>query len=68
MQVAIYVVLWFMVPIASLVLVIVRPGAALGWLEAATAWVRRHEHGVLVISSLLLGLYLLAKGAANLLD
>ena len=37
LQVALYDALWFMIPIASLVLVIVRPGAALAWLEAATA-------------------------------
>ena len=37
-----------MIPIASLVLAIVRPGAALAWLEAATARARAHEHAVIV--------------------
>src|SRR5215213_5088575 len=66
-QVAIYDALWFVIPLASLVLIIVRPGAALRYLEAATVWARRHEHGVLVAGSLALGGYLLAKGTANLL-
>jgi hypothetical protein len=66
-QVAIYDALWFLVPLASLVLVVVRPGAALLYLEAATAWVRRHEHAVLVAGSLVLGSYLVIKGTASLL-
>jgi hypothetical protein len=67
LQVAIYDALWFLVPLASLVLVVVRPGAALAYLDAATAWVRRHEHAVLVAGSLVLGAYLVAKGTASLL-
>jgi Sap, sulfolipid-1-addressing protein len=68
LQVAIYVALWFLVPIASLVLVLVRPGAALAFLDAATEWVRRHEHAILVSGSLVLGGYLLVKGTAGLLS
>jgi hypothetical protein len=67
LQVAIYDALWFLVPLASLVLVVVRPGAALAYLDAATAWVRRHEHAILVAGSLALGGYLVAKGTASLL-
>jgi hypothetical protein len=66
-RVAIYDALWFMVPLAALVLVIVRPGAALLYLEHATAWVRRHEHAVLLAGSLALGGYLLVKGTTTLL-
>ena len=66
LRVAIYDALWFMVPLASLVLVLVRPGAALIHLEHATAWVRRHEHAVLVAGSLVLGGYLVVKGTASL--
>jgi Sap, sulfolipid-1-addressing protein len=66
-QVAIYDALWFLVPLASLVLVVVRPGAAPVYLDAATAWVRRHEHAILVSGSLVLGGYLVGKGAASLL-
>jgi Sap, sulfolipid-1-addressing protein len=66
-QVAIYDALWFVVPIASLVLVILRPGTALAYLDSGTAWVRSHEHAILVSGSLVLGGYLVAKGMASLL-
>jgi hypothetical protein len=67
LAVAVYDVLWFLVPLASLVLVVVRPGAAVVHLEAATAWAGRHEHAVLVTGSLVLGGYLVVKGSASLL-
>jgi hypothetical protein len=67
LQVAVYNALWFLVPIASLVLTVTRPGAARAYLDAATAWVRRHEHAVLTTGSFLIGGYLLAKGAERLL-
>ena len=67
LQVAIYDALWFLVPIASLVLVVVRPGAALSYLDAATVWVRSHEHAVLVTGSFVLGGCLVVKGTASLL-
>ncbi len=67
LQVAIYDALWFLVPLASLVLAVVRPGAARAYLDEATAWVRRHEHAVLVSGSLVLGGYLVVKGTARLL-
>jgi Sap, sulfolipid-1-addressing protein len=66
LRVAIYDALWFLIPLASLVLVLVRPGAALIYLEEATALVRRHEHAVLVAGSLALGGYLLVKGTVTL--
>ena len=66
LRVAIYDALWFLIPLASLVLVLVRPGIALIYLEAATAWVRRHEHAVLVAGSLVLGGYLVVKGTVSL--
>jgi hypothetical protein len=68
LQVAIYDALWFLVPLASLVLVVVRPGAALALLDAATAWARRHEQTILVSGSLVFGGYLVAKGTATLLS
>jgi hypothetical protein len=68
LQVAIYDVLWFLVPLVSLALAVVRPGVALAYLDAATAWVRRHEHAILVWGSLVLGSYLLGKGTASLLS
>jgi hypothetical protein len=66
LRVAIYDALWFLVPLASLVLVLVGPGAALVYLEDATAWIRRHEHAVLVAGSLALGGYLVVKGTVSL--
>ena len=67
LQVAIYDALWFLVPLAALVLVVVRPDAALAHLDAATARVRRHEHAILVPGLLVLGAYLVVKGMASLL-
>jgi Sap, sulfolipid-1-addressing protein len=67
LQVAIYDALWFLVPLVSLVLVVVRPDAALAYLDAATAWARRHEQAILVSGSLVLGSYLVVKGTASLL-
>ncbi len=67
LQVAIYDALWFLVPIASLVLAVVRPGAARAYLDTATNWVRRHEHAVLVSGSLVIGGYLVVKGTVRLL-
>jgi hypothetical protein len=67
LQVAIYDVLWFLVPVASLALAVVRPGAARAYLDAGTAWVRRNEHAVLVAGSIVLGGYLVVKGTARLL-
>jgi hypothetical protein len=67
LQVAIYDVLWFLIPLASLVLAVLRPGAVRAYLDTATAWVRDHEHAVLVSGSLVLGGFLVFKGTARLL-
>ena len=67
LQVAIYDALWFLVPLASLVLAVVRPSAAVAYLDAGTAWVRRHEHAIVVSGSFVLGAYLVVRGAAGLL-
>ena len=67
LQVAIYDALWFLVPLASLVLAVVRPVAARAYLDAATAWVRRREHAILVSGSLVVGGYLVVKGTTRLL-
>jgi hypothetical protein len=49
------------------VLVVMRPGTAGAFLDAATAWVGRHEHAILVSGSLVLGGYLVVRGTASLL-
>ena len=51
LQVAIYDALWFVIPLASLALAVMRPRAARAYLDAATAWVRRHERAVLIAGS-----------------
>jgi hypothetical protein len=65
--VALYTALWFVVPLASLILVMVRPRAAVRYLETATAWVRRHEHAVLVVGLVAIGGYSVVKGTVGLL-
>jgi len=67
LQVAIYDALWFVVPLATLALVVVRPDAALAYLDGATAYVRGHEHAILLFGSLVIGGYLVVKGTASLL-
>ena len=66
-RVALYDALWFLIPLAALALVVLRPGAALVYLEDATAWAQRHERVLLVAGSLVLGAYLVAKGLAALI-
>ena len=67
LQVATYDALWFLVPLAALALVVVRPDAALAYLDGATAYVRGHEHAILVCGSLAIGGYLVVKGTGSLL-
>ena len=66
-QVALYDALWFLIPLAALALVVLRPGAALVYLEDGTAWAQRHERVLLVGGALVLGAYLIAKGLAALI-
>jgi hypothetical protein len=68
LEVALYAVLWLVVPLISLVLAIARPGAAAVYLERATAWALRHEQVVLVVGSLVVGIYFVAKGTVQLLS
>jgi hypothetical protein len=68
LEVALYAVLWLLVPLISLILVIARPGAAVVYLERGTAWARRHERVVLVVGSLVVGIYFVVKGTVQLLD
>jgi hypothetical protein len=68
LEVALYAVLWLLVPLASLILVIVRPGAGVVYLERATAWARCHEQVVLVVGSLVVGVYFVVKGTVGLIS
>jgi Sap, sulfolipid-1-addressing protein len=66
-ELAIYNVLWFAIPIAALALAILRPGSAPGYLDHATRWGRAHEQGLVFATFALLGIYLTIKGAVRLL-
>ena len=65
-QVGIYNVLWFAVPLAALALAVLRPGRAPEYLERPTNWGRRHEQGLVFATLILLGTYLVIKGAVRL--
>jgi hypothetical protein len=65
-EVAIYNMLWFVVPLAALALAILRPGRAADYLDRATRWGRQHEQGLVSATFALLGTYLTIKGAVRL--
>jgi hypothetical protein len=65
-EVAIYNLLWFVVPLVALALAILRPGRAADYLDRATLWGRQHEQGVVSATFALLGTYLTIKGAVQL--
>ena len=65
-EVAIYNLLWFAVPLAALALAVLRPGRAADYLDRATLWGRQHEQGLVSAVFALLGVYLTIKGAAQL--
>ena len=65
-EVAIYNLLWFAVPLAALALAILRPGRAADYLDRATRWGRQHEQGLVSATFALLGAYLTIKGAVEL--
>ena len=65
-EVGLYNALWFALPLAALALAILRPGRAPEYLERATAWGRRHEQGLVFTILILIGSYLVIKGAIRL--
>jgi len=65
-QVAIYNLLWFAVPLAALTLAILRPGRAPAYLESAIRRGREHEQGIVFATMGLLGIFLTIKGAVVL--
>jgi len=66
-QVGLYNVLWFAIPLGALVLAIRSPGTARVYLDRATAFARRHQELLLVITFGALGAYLVVKGLAHLI-
>ncbi len=66
-QVGLYNLLWFAIPLASLVLAIRSPGTARVYLDRATALARRHQERLLVLTFGALGAYLVVNGLAHLI-
>jgi hypothetical protein len=66
-EVGLYNLLWFGVPLAALALAVLRPGRAAGYLDRATRWGRQHEQGIVTATFVLLGVYLTIKGSVSLL-
>jgi hypothetical protein len=65
-EVGLYNLLWFGVPLAALALAVLRPGRAAGYLDRATGWGRQHEQSVVTTTFVLLGVYLTIKGVVLL--
>ena len=59
--------IWYGAAIASVVLFMVRPGAARKALLRASAWARLHSRGVTIAVFAAVGAYLFVKGAVGLL-
>lgn len=66
LEVGIYNLLWFAVPVAALVLALRSPETAGAYLDRVSAWARRHQDRLLVVLFSGLGVYLVAKGALAL--
>jgi hypothetical protein len=67
-QVVVFNALWWSVPIASLVLSLLRPEQTRESLGRVNAWVRRNQQAILAAVFAVVGLYLTAKGAVDLID
>ena len=65
-QLAVYNVLWFAVPIAALALVDPAARACARVPRAATRWGREHEQILVVVTLAALGVYLTLKGLIRL--
>lgn len=66
-QVAIYTVLRFAVPLAALALVVLRPDRTLETVQGAHAWGRRNAKVLVALAVGLVGIYLTGKGLVGLL-
>jgi hypothetical protein len=63
LEVLVYNLIWFAVPIAALAVCVVQPSAARDIVAAINDWTRQHARGILVGVSLLVGVVLLVRGA-----
>jgi Sap, sulfolipid-1-addressing protein len=67
-QVVIYNAIWFAVPIAAFLFARRRPDHAHDLIERLNAWMRRHDQAILVTVFAAVGVFLVVKGVAGLLD
>lgn len=66
LQVAVYVAIWFSLPLVALVLYARRPGLPRELLELLSGWSRRHRRVITVLFLGVLGGYLTVSGVADL--
>jgi hypothetical protein len=66
-QVAVYTVLRFAVPLAALALVVLRPDRTLETVQEAHAWGRRNSRVLIAVTVGVVGIYLTGKGLVGLL-
>jgi hypothetical protein len=66
LQVAVYVAIWFSLPLVALVLYARRPGLPQELLELLSGWSRRHQRVITVLFLGVLGGYLTVSGVADL--
>jgi hypothetical protein len=62
LQVLIYNVFWFVIPIAALATCVVRPATARDAVEAIQGWTRRHARGIVLAVSFGVGAVLVVRG------
>jgi hypothetical protein len=67
-EVLLFNVIWFGATIASVVLFLLRPGAARRALARVDGWARRHARGVTVVLFTVAGSYLVIRGVTGLVD
>jgi len=65
-QVAVYDVLWFSIPLTALIVAVRSPDTAQAYLDGATAWAQRHQDRLLIALFGALGVYLVIKGIIEL--
>ena len=66
LEVVIYNVVWFAIPIAALAVCFVRPVVARDAVEAIQGWTRRNARTIVVVVSFAVGLVLVLRGAVGL--
>ena len=66
-QVLVYDVLWFVIPLTALTVAVRSPDAAQAYLDGAIAWAQRHQERLLIVIFGALGVYLVVKGIFELM-